>query len=273
MRWKSGVILEHPNGCRALVKADKPRRQVRIHIAGKVRDDSSDPRRDVLAIIRHNFDVIHSDYEFRPEELVYSKEAPEKAIVLDEVKALQSDGETKVQIIVDKRVLRPSVAELSASAGEKLKPLKIFLSYAHADERYIDTLRKVLKPLERNGLLYPWHDRSLRSGEQWDPRITSELESADVIACQLSIDYLGSDYCVKELEIAIVCQREGKAILAPYILFECGWRNTPVRNFQILHAAKAMPKDTVDQSVYWQSIADGIETAIEGRLAGRSQVL
>jgi internalin A len=262
MRWKSGVILTHPSGCRALVKADKPTRQVRIHIAGP-----ADSRRDLLAIIRHNFDVIHSDYEFLPEELVYPKEAPEKAVVLGEVKMLQSEGETELQIVVDRKVLRPSVSELSASAGEKLKPLKAFLSYAHADEDYINTLRKALRPLERNGLIQPWYDRALRSGELWDARIAGELESADVIVCQLSIDYLGSDYCVKELDIALSQQRHGKAILAPYVLFECGWRKTPLSDYQLLHGARAMPKDVVDRSAFWQSIADGIEAAIEGRSA------
>lgn len=67
-RWKSGVILQlAESGCRALVRADIADRQVRIHV-----DGPEDSRRDLLVIIRHNFEVIHADYEFKPEELTVS---------------------------------------------------------------------------------------------------------------------------------------------------------------------------------------------------------
>jgi len=60
----SGVILRHPpTGCRALVRADAAERQVRIHI-----DGTAEHRRDLLAIVRHNFDVIHADHGFTPDD-------------------------------------------------------------------------------------------------------------------------------------------------------------------------------------------------------------
>jgi internalin A len=87
-RWKSGVILRDArSGCRALVRADSAERQVRIHI-----DGPADSRRDLLAIIRHNFDVIHSDYEFKPEDLVYPPGAPGNPLSLGDLQALEREG-------------------------------------------------------------------------------------------------------------------------------------------------------------------------------------
>src|SRR5436305_12946131 len=86
-RWKGGVILEHSSGCRALVRADSAEREVRIHIDGPVGS-----RRDLLAIIRHNFEVIHSDYEFKPDELVYPPNVSYKALALEELKSFQHQG-------------------------------------------------------------------------------------------------------------------------------------------------------------------------------------
>ena len=47
--------------CRALVRADAADKQVRIHV-----DGPADARRDLLAIIRYNFEVIHADYGCQP---------------------------------------------------------------------------------------------------------------------------------------------------------------------------------------------------------------
>ena len=58
--------------------------------------------------------------------------------------------------------------------------------------------------MERNGLIRTWYDRALSAGEKWEARILQELNDADVIVCQLSRDFLASDFCVlTELELAI----------------------------------------------------------------------
>jgi hypothetical protein len=40
--------------------------RVRVHV-----DGPEASRRELLAVIRYNFDVIHLDFEAKPEELVY----------------------------------------------------------------------------------------------------------------------------------------------------------------------------------------------------------
>ena len=80
-RWKSGVILRHAaSDCRALVRADVADKQVRIHI-----DGPADGRRDLLAIVRYNFEVIHSDYGCQPDDLVYPPGVPERPLNLEDL--------------------------------------------------------------------------------------------------------------------------------------------------------------------------------------------
>ena len=56
-----------------------------------------------------------------------------------------------------------------------VEPLRLFLSYSHKDKKYVDELRKALKPTERNGLIQPWYDGEITAGEEWKPLIEQRL--------------------------------------------------------------------------------------------------
>jgi internalin A len=260
-RWKSGVILRHPaTECRALVRADATERQVRIHIDGR-----ADFRRELLAIIRHNFDVIHADYGFTPDELVYPPGAPGKELVLGDLVAInRSGGRTVPVVLQDKTVIVSEVKSLMTAVESPKPELRLFLSYSHKDEKYVDELRKALKLMERNGLIRPWYDRELSAGEKWEARILQELSEADIIVCQISRDFLASDFCVlNELDTAIRRHEAGEAQLIAYMLKDCGWKSVPkLSQFQILpRDAKPISK-WKSKDEYWQDVAQGIENAV-----------
>ena len=254
-RWKSGVILQRgPIDCRALVRTDTAANQVRIHI-----DGPEAARRDLLAIIRYNLEVIHSDYESKPEELVYP--VPDAPMTLDYLVALQNAGEPTVPVMLaDKTIRKIEIAPLTAPSPS---PLRLFLSYSHVDEDHINELRKSLKLMERNGLIRPWYDRALSAGDKWEPRILQELNLADIIVCQLSRDFLASDFCVlTELDTAFKRKEAGDAELIAYVLKDCGWKDTKLKEFQIL-PKDAKPLRLWDKDEYWQHIAEGIQTVVK----------
>ncbi|HMC59885.1 MAG TPA: COR domain-containing protein, partial [Candidatus Solibacter sp.] len=226
-RWKSGVILSHPaSGCRALVRADAAENQVRVHI-----DGPAARRRELLAVIRHNFEAIHGDYEFRPAELVYPPGVPEKPLVVEELKAILRSGTATWPVMLpDGSVVTLRIADLVEPVKTAPPPLRLFLSYAHADAKHLDELRKGLKVMERNGLLRTWYDRELTAGEKWEPRIRQELIEADVIVCQLSRDFLASDFCMlTEFETALQRKASGEAELIAYVLKSCLWKETKLK--------------------------------------------
>src|ERR1017187_4740727 len=256
-RWKSGVILHHAaSACRALVRADAADKQVRIHI-----DGPADARRDLLAIIRYNFEVIHADYGVQPEDLVYPAGVPERPINLEDLSALRTAGaDTYPVVLPDKKVIQPPIADLMNAVDTQRPQLKLFLSYSHHDEKAIQELRKDLKLMERNGLIRPWSDHALTAGELWESRILQELNAADIIVCQLSRDFLASDFCVlKELETAIQRKQRGEAELFAYVLKDCGWREVPnLSKFQILPTP--LPERNRDK--YWRTVAEELQKTI-----------
>ena len=261
-RWKSGVILHDPDTkCRALVRADSTAGLVTIHV-----DGPEEARRDLLSIIRYNFRVIHADYEFKPAELVYPAGVPERPQRLDDLEAfLRSDATSKIPIkLPNETVIMPTAASLIEPVSKSVEPLRLFLSYSHKDKKYVDELRKALKPTERNGLIQPWYDGEITPGEEWKPLIEQRLREADIIVCQLSRDFLDSDFCVlNELETAIQRREAGEAGLVAYVLHDCDWKETKVAKFQIL-PSEAKPIDgRSNKHKYWTEIADGIKAVVK----------
>src|SRR5215471_17053433 len=95
----------------------------------------------------------------------------------------------------------------------------IFTSYSHKDEDRHDELHKHLKPLEREGLIEPWHDREIPAGKEFATTIDSKLEQADVILLLVSPDFIASDYCwSKEMLRAMERHEAGAAVVIPIIL-------------------------------------------------------
>jgi hypothetical protein len=119
--------------------------------------------------------------------------------------------------------------------------------------------------MERNGLIRVWHDRSIKPGEKWEPRILQELNEADIIVCQLSRDFLASDFCTLT-ELATASQRKnaGEAELVAYVLKDCGWKEVAeLKEFQILPGEAKPMAAWRSRDSYWRAIADGIQQVIE----------
>ena len=257
-RWKSGVILHDPeNGNRALVRADATAGLVSINV-----DGPEQARRDLLAIIRHNFGVIHADYKPKPVELVYPPGMPDKYFSLSELKALlRDDARSTVSVVLrNEQVIKGTVASLVEPVEETAEPLRLFLSYSRKDKKYVEELRKALKPAEQNGLIQPWYDGEITAGEEWKALIEQRLRDADIIVCQLSRDFLDSEFCVmKELETAIQRREAGEAGLVAYVLHDCDWKETKVAKFQILPSEAKAIDGRSNKHKYWTEIADGIK--------------
>lgn len=150
------------------------------------------------------------------------------------------------------------------------QPLKVFVSYSHADDALKTELISHLKPLERMNLVSEWHDRKLRAGDEWDAEISANLETADVILLLVSIDFINSRYCYDvEMERALERHAQGSAKVVPIILRSCMWQYTAFSKLQ------ALPKDAraisswPDKDEAFASVADGIRLLAEEVLAQR----
>jgi hypothetical protein len=145
------------------------------------------------------------------------------------------------------------------------KPAKIFISYSHKDEIFLEQLESHLSMLRRQGLIKPWHDRMITAGDEWKGLIDDNLDSADIVLLLVTANFLASDYCYDiEMMRAIEKHDRREARVIPIIATPVErWRYSPFARLQVL------PKDgkAVTQWSYqneaFVNIAQGIRRAIE----------
>lgn len=116
--------------------------------------------------------------------------------------------------------------------------IKIFISYAHEDEKYKEELEKHLKPLKRRNVIDSWNDREILPGVEWEEQIKTKFESAEVILFLISPDFISSDY-INDVEIKKALDRYNKneVIIIPIILRPVDFSYLEISKFQ------ALPKD------------------------------
>jgi hypothetical protein len=114
----------------------------------------------------------------------------------------------------------------------------VFISYAHADEAWLERLRAHLAPLRQLGMIEEWHDRSIAPGSLWETEIAHELDRATVILALVSPSFINSAY-IGGVEMSRAFERHarGEARIVPIILRPVDWEATRIGQLQ------ALPRD------------------------------
>lgn len=125
--------------------------------------------------------------------------------------------------------------------------VKIFYSYSHRDEKYRDQMEKFLQLLQTQGLVQHWYDRKILAGQHIENVIEDEIKSSDIVAFLISVDFLASKACQKELELAKeLAEKNGKRLIS-VIVRECPWTD-----YDNLAPYLATPKDGIAVNT-WQN--------------------
>lgn len=119
---------------------------------------------------------------------------------------------------------------------EKVRPVKIFISYAHEDEDYKDKLVKHLSGLRNNGYISEWTDREILPGQLWDRQIKKNLEEADIVLFLVSSDFMASGYIHdKEIAKAMGRHERGEGVrIIPFVLRPCDLQSLKLSVFHAL---------------------------------------
>ena len=140
-RWRTGVILDW-EGNRALVKADKEDKRVFINVQGR----TPRGRRELLLVIRHDFDHIHRSFTFKPQEMIPVPEAPDLLVAYQDLLVMEQDGVRKFLKVVGDRTRELDVEKLLSGVDldDTLRVqrkeqvdravIRVFCSYSHKDE-------------------------------------------------------------------------------------------------------------------------------------------
>lgn len=109
------------------------------------------------------------------------------------------------------------------------KTKSVFISYSHIDKEFRDTVLTFLINLERDKLINIWQDGLINPGDQWDEKIKSGIENADIILLLVSQDFINSTY-VHEVEMkrAVEKAQNKTAQIIPFLLRSCDWKKWKV---------------------------------------------
>ena len=130
-----------------------------------------------------------------------------------------------------------TVSMLSAKKTWVNRKVNIFISYSHADEKWLKLLQKNLKVLAKySGEIEYWEDTKLRGGDRWREEITKAIDAANVAILLVSTDFLASDFITSdELPPILRKAEEGGTRILPLIVSPCEFVDSELGDFQAIN--------------------------------------
>jgi internalin A len=196
--WRHGVVLRHADA-KVLVRAESDKPELHVFAQG----GDADARRVLVTMVRRELESLNIEIRMHPvEELQLSGENRQWIGVraLREVEIpgeprqklpVQPEGTADIDVAKELEKLIPSMArEIERNPDVAPLPVRVFVSYAHDDERQLNRLDAILDVLEHQHGLAAWRDKRLIAGEEWSEEIKKRLESMDIflfVASQTSI--------------------------------------------------------------------------------------
>ena len=108
---------------------------------------------------------------------------------------------------------------------DSIRKPKIFISYSHQDEEWINDVKRHLSVSDDKNQLDIWHDREIDIGEYWFQAIKDAINEANVAIFLISSHFLTSKF-IKREEIPefMRLQKSKGLIIFPLLVSDCDWR-------------------------------------------------
>ena len=123
-----------------------------------------------------------------------------------------------------------------ATNGTKIN---IFISYAHADETWLEKLKLNLKVISRyyDHIQY-WDDTKVNGGDKWREEISDAISRANVAILLVSTAFLASDFISNNELPAILkkAQEEEGVRILPIIVSPCAFEDSVISDFQAINS-------------------------------------
>lgn len=153
---------------------------------------------------------------------------------------------------------------------------KVFISYSHRDEPWLQRLHVHLGPSIRSSSLDVWDDTKLAPGSRWQDEIRQALAAAKVAVLLVSANFMDSNYIAgTELPSLLEAAENDGAIILPVILSPSAFKRTPeLFKFQ---AVNDVDNGLVDlplgrQEAVFDKVAQAVELAI-GRHESQARLM
>ena len=148
-------------------------------------------------------------------------------------------------------------------AAQNSSRTKVFVSYSHQDQQWLERLQIHLRPLEREGLIDRWDDTRITAGQKWKTEIKKALDQARVAVLLISADFLASDFVAgDELPSLLAAAANEGLLVLPMILSPSRFARTPsLSQFQAVNdpARPLLNLDRGEQEDVWVKLTATIE--------------
>lgn len=141
----------------------------------------------------------------------------------------------------------------------------VFVSYSHADAKWLANMRSHLKLLERHAGIEQWDDTKIKPGTHWREEIQSALERAKVAVLLVSADFLTSDFIVtNELPPLLQAAQEHGTLILALIVRPCRFEKTELARFQAVNppSKPLSALSTVRREEWYVKLSGLIEDAL-----------
>lgn len=151
------------------------------------------------------------------------------------------------------------VQEPRVDAAVRATAPKVFVSYAHEDERWVTALMKHLKPYIRNKRIEAWYDAKIEAGQKWSDEIEKAMAEADAGILLVSPDFLDSDF-IFDRELPVLMGKSVFWIPVRASAFD----QTPIKDYQAASPPdRPLARQTdAEQDEAWVTICKKIVAAL-----------
>lgn len=145
--------------------------------------------------------------------------------------------------------------------------IKLFYSYSNKDSEFRKNLEDSLVILRNEKIIDEWHDEKIIAGDDWNQEIENNMMTSHIILLLFSPDFIASEACKKEMDMALKLKQEKGVIFIPIILRDCAWKD--IDNIANIANIEALPKKAKpitkwdDQDSAWKSVYEGIKSQVE----------
>jgi 8-oxo-dGTP pyrophosphatase MutT (NUDIX family) len=116
-------------------------------------------------------------------------------------------------------------------------PNKAFISYSHADRRYLERLLNILSPVKTRFDI--WSDERIQPGDQWREEIARALTGAKVAVLLVSSNFLASDFIARVELPALLKGAEARGSRILWVpVSDCLYEGTAIGSFQAVFDPK-----------------------------------
>ncbi len=116
------------------------------------------------------------------------------------IKIVKRHTETQ-QPIVSKEIIssKESTSLSHAYIKENMKKNRIFVSYSHKDQKWLERVQSAIKSMNLSGIYIDlWSDKQIKTSQVWKEEIKKALNSSVAAILLISTDFLASDFIVSE---------------------------------------------------------------------------